>query len=269
VPLLKPEANRGIQAAAMATSTTHTFAAVVTGKSLQVAAAPTGTTADLRPVRGLSGPPGQPAWAVTAAGAADAAIGLVTVRGRLYSFGSGSGARAEPVEWQNGDPGPLTAVSVAPDGHRVVVVSGGRLYRTVLTVGGDGVGGASPDPIWPATLTSVSAVAWSSEGWLTVAGVRASDNRVTIMDVSIDGAESHARLRDIGTQPVTALTAYPANPLTATGTRIHVSSAVSYVADAAAWDVLSEPVKITPADLAGPAATPPAGATPTAPFFLN
>ena len=58
--------------------------------------------------------------------------------------------RAQPVEWQTAIPAPVTAVSVAPDGHRVAMVAGGRLYRAVLTVGGDGVALATPDQIWPA-----------------------------------------------------------------------------------------------------------------------
>jgi len=268
IPLLKPEANRTVQSAAMASSTTHTFAAVVAGAgagvSLRVASASTGQQADPRVVRGLSGPFGHPVWAVTSAGDAGAAVGLITAKGRLYSFAA-DGSPAEPVEWQGGDLGAVSAVAVAPDGHRVALVAGGKLYRTVLTVSGDGVRLASPDQILPPTLRSVAAVAWSSEQWLVVAGVGSADNRVTVMDVTSDGALSKTRLQDIGGEPVTYLSAYPASPIG----RLEVSNSVSYVAAGEAWDVLSDPVKITAADLAGPAGSPPAGTTPTAPFFLD
>jgi hypothetical protein len=268
VPVLKPDANRGIQSAAMSTSGSHTFAAVVVGanggQTLRVASAPVDSEADLRVVKGVSGSLGHPAWAITTPGSATGAVGLITANGRLYSFGP-DGSPAQPVEWQGGDPGPIAAVSVAPDGYRVALVSRGKLYRAVLTAGGDGIALTTPEQILPPGLRSLSAVAWSSEGWLAVAGVLTENNRVSVMDTTIDGAIPYTRLSDIGKKPVTYLTAYPANPVT----REEYSASESYVADGVAWDVLSEPLRITAADLAGPAGSQSAGTTPSAPFFLN
>ena len=267
VPLLRPAANRNIQSAALSTSTTHTFAAVVAvngaSTALRAAAAPTGQEADLKAVRGLSGALGHPVWAVTSPGDADTAVGLITANGRLYSFGT-DGSPAQQVEWQGGDPGAVTAVSVAPDGHRVALVAGGRLYRTVLTVSGDGVQLAAPAEIMPSTLRSVAAVAWSSEQDLVVAGVRTAENRVTVTDATIDGVLGESRLKDIGTEPVTYLAAYPASP----GGRTDIAKWVSYVAAGVAWEAYSEPVKIVPSFVAGQTGSVPAGTTPTAPFFL-
>ncbi|MEU8814962.1 LpqB family beta-propeller domain-containing protein [Actinoplanes sp. NPDC048796] len=267
VPVLKEAANRGITTAAFSATPTHTFAAVVTGaggnQRLRVAGAPAGQQADLREVGGLKGALGQPVWAQTGTRGAAGAVGLITAGGRLYSFGPGGGA-ARPVEWQ-GDPGPVTALSVAPDGRRVALVSGGRLYRTVLNSSADGVVMSGPQQVLPPNLRSVTAVAWSSQTYLVVAGVRADNNRVSVIDVTVDGALSATRLGDIGTEPVSYLTAYPENPITGTET----SDSEAYVAGGEAWDVFSQPNPITKASLAGPAVNAPATVKPTAPLYLN
>jgi hypothetical protein len=267
VPLLKPAENKGIVAAAMSTSRTHTFAAVLTGtgtkRKLRVAAAPTGEQAGLKDVGGISGALGRPVWAVVADNDPAGAVGLITVNGKLYSFGS-DGSAARPVEWQ-GSPGPITAVSVAPDGYRVALVSGGRLYRTVLDTGGDSVTMSTPEQLLPPTFSSITAAAWTSETHLAVAGVRADGQRYAVSDVSLDGALSNTRLADIGNKAVTYLTAYPSNPVNGGDG----SDNESYEAAGVAWDVLGDPVEIKVADLASPPPNPPAGVVPTAPFFLD
>jgi hypothetical protein len=194
-------------------------------------------------------------------------VGLVTSKSRLYSFAA-DGSAAQPVEWQQtGDPGAITAFSVAPDGHRIALVAGGKLYRANLTVGGDGVVLSSPDQIQAPGLRSLSAVAWSGEGWLVVSGVRTDTSRVAIADVSIDGAQLTFRLDDIGNDKVTYLSAYPINPVTHT----EVSDAVvAYVARGDAWNAAGYAARIKPSDLAGPANGPSGNAaTLTAPFFLD
>ncbi|SNY28682.1 LpqB family beta-propeller domain-containing protein [Paractinoplanes atraurantiacus] len=266
VPVLKEAANKGITTAALSSSTTHEFAAVVTGSGsgqrLRVAAAPIGQQADLKEVK-LQGALGQPVWAQTGGTGAAGAVGLITAGGHLYSFGADGGV-AQRVEWQ-GDPGTVTAISVAPDGRRVALVSGGRLYRTVLNSSADGVAMSGPQQVLPPNLKSVTAVAWSSQSYLAVAGVRADNNRVSVIDVTVDGALSATRLADIGAEPVSYLTAYPENPITGTET----SDSEAYVAGGEAWDVFSQPNPITKANLAGPAVNAPATVKPTAPLYLN
>jgi hypothetical protein len=272
VPLLKPAANRGIQSAAFSASTQHTFAAVVTGSgastALRVAVAPTGQEADLQAVPGLRAPLGYPAWAITATGDAATAVGLILSKNRLFSFSPDHKA-AQPVEWSGNDIGPVTAFSVAPDGYRVVLIAGGKLYRAVLTpgTGSDGVALSTPQQLVPFGLASVSAASWSSEGWLVVSGVRTDSPRVALYDVSIDDAKSSARPFDIGNVPVTYLTSYPVNPVAQTR---FSDAEVAYVYRGAAWSAPNYPSKILPSELAGPVSTP-AGSTAviTAPFFLN
>lgn len=270
VPVIKPEANRDVRAAAISNSGEHDFVAVVTGagatQALRVGVAGTGSVADLKPVAGLTGALGQPAWAITTPGDTDAAAGLITADGRVYSFGS-DGRRAQPVEWQ-GAPGPVTSLSIAPDGHRVALVSGGRLYRCVIITSGDGIGLSGVEQVIPPGVRSVAAVAWSSEGWLVVAGIR-PDGRYTIMDVTVDGAVANMRLEDIGTDAVNYLAAYPSNPKNSEEWAI----SESYVANGDAWDVSGSPLKIYAKDLYGAKAGDPKNNdpknNPTAPFFLN
>ncbi|WP_250035539.1 LpqB family beta-propeller domain-containing protein [Paractinoplanes maris] len=268
VPVLKPTANRNIASAAISASPTRSYAAVVTGpeqqRRLSVADAPAGEQADLKQVGGLSGSLGTPVWAQLPTGAAEdsRAIGLITMNGRIHSFGS-TAAPAQRVDWQ-GDPGPVSALSVAPDGHRVAVVSNGRLYRAALNTSGDGVTLGLPEQVLPPTLRAVTAVAWSSEDYLVVAGVR-RDDRYAVLDVTVDGALSTVRLDDIGAEKVTYLAAYPSNPVNGT----ERSSSESYLAGGKAWDVLSAPEEIEPVDLAGPPVPSSSGAKPTAPFFLD
>jgi hypothetical protein len=265
VPVLKPAANKGIATAAISSTGSHSFAAVVTGtgsnQTLRMGVAPADQQADLRPVRGLTGTLGRPVWAVTSAGDRAGAVGLVTRNGQLYSFAA-DGSPAQPVTWP-GSPGSVTSVSVAPDGQRVALVSGGRLYRAVLSTAGD-ITLSPPQRIRPSNFATVAAVAWSSETLLAVAGVR--NDRYAVIDASLDGALSTTRLPDIGTEPVTDLTAYPANPK---ANREAGSIFEAYVADNAGWDVLSSFRQITAGQLVDPVPNAPPGSTPTAPFFLD
>jgi len=159
----------------------------------------------------------------------------------------------------------VTSLSVAPDGVRVAMASGGRLYRAVLEADGQSVRLSTPEMLLPPTLTQVSAVAWSSEGWLTAAGVDGDKGRVTILDVSIDGTAEHPRLTDIGEKPVTYLSAYPSNPVDDRPN----TNWVSYTAAGSSWDAFSAPDQIVAASVSGLTGNPPAGGKPTAPFFLD
>jgi hypothetical protein len=266
VPVLRAAANRNIRAAALSNTNTRTYAAVVVaegaGESLRVASARTGELADLRRVR-LPGRIGHPVWAVTPDQPEGSGTGLVTSSGALYSFSADGGA-VRRVVWPNGA-GRVTAVSAAPDGHRVALIVDGRLYVAALVAGGDGLQLGNPQLVRTPMRTH-TAVDWSSEGWLVIGGVRADSGRVAIMDVSIDGARSSDRLADLGSVSVTYLTAYPASPEEGRQN----SDSVLYVASGAAYEALTDPTPVTTADLAVPPATPPAGAAPpTAPLFLR
>jgi hypothetical protein len=219
---------------------------------------------NLARVRLPAGTTGQPAWAITSADPHIPAVGLITVGGRLYSFSTDSKTVTEV-----GGAGTLRSIStvaVAPDGRRLALVAGGRLWIAALSTNGDGVQLLPPMQVLTAGLRQVSAVDWSSETWLTVAGSRSDRNRMAIFEMTIDGSEVRPRLDDIGTESVSYLAAYPVSPVSGSDS----SGTVAYVAkEGDAFDVLSGPVPIGVAELAVPVPNPPPGAEPTAPFFLR
>jgi hypothetical protein len=269
VPVLQPAANKNIRYAALSSSDTHTYAAVVTNdggkkQSLRVAGAPNDQQAPLRKVN-LPGPLGVPVWAVTPQEPPNGAIGLITSNGKLYSFGPGGG-NAQQIEWPGGGGAPITNVAVAPDGHRVALVVGHRLYLSVLITGGDALQLGPPQQVFtPMKALTLTAVDWSSEGWLVIGGISPVNNRVALMDMTIDGAQVNTRIPDMGTDPVTYLTAYPASPLDGQQT----SDSVSYVTGRGAFDALAGPTSITVNDLAEPVANRPAGVAPSMPLFQH
>jgi hypothetical protein len=265
VPVLQPAANRNVRSAAFSASRMETFAAVVTndgaGQTLRVASARTGEQKALSKVA-LKGPIGHPVWAITPDEPEHEGTGLVVAGNKLYSFEAAGGAPRR-VEFPGG--GAVTAVAVAPDARRVALIADGSLYLSVLVDGGDGPQLSATPQLVRTPMRTLTAVDWSSEGWLVIGGILASNDRVAIMDVSIDGAERSDRLPDLGSVQVTYLTAYPARPADSRQN----SDSVAYVARGAAYDAFVDPTPITVGDLALPVPNPPAGVAPTEPFVLR
>jgi hypothetical protein len=267
VPGLAPEANKDVSLAALGTSDTHIFAALVTGtgknERLRVGNAPLGSQAKLNEIPGLPTGLGNPVWAITPAEGAEGAFGLIIAGGRLWRF-SAKGGPAQEVAWSSPS-GAITAITVAPDGHRVALVVGGRLYRAVLNVSGNGMALTALEQIF-SPFSLVTAVDFSSEGWLAVAGVLPVDQRISITYLSIDAALVDSVLDDMGKEEkVTYLTAYPANPIT----RLNKVGTVLYSTGPNAWEALSSPQQIPAKDLAGPTVEPRPDVVPQAPFYLN
>jgi hypothetical protein len=272
IPGVPPEANKDVRTAALSASAVQTYAAVVAGsgggETLRVGASPIGASEDatLREVTGLPNGLGHPVWAMNSNGTRpDDGIGLIIGKGALYSFRA-EGGPARPVQL-SGVTGGLSAISVAPDGHRVAIVAGGRLYRAVLAISGDGVSLSEAELLRP-PLQTVTAADFSGEGWITVAGV-GGGGRVTVLDVTVDGALQDPRLPDLGDDTVNYVTAYPANPANQGSTELGNADYVSYTTADAAWDALSTPVRIDPSDLAEPPGEKNQNLVPTAPFFLD
>jgi len=215
-------------------------------------------------VRLPKGVTGQPVWAITSADTHVPAVGLITVGGRLYSFSSDDTTVAE-VAGADDLSGNITTVAVAPDGRRLALVVAGRLWTAVLSTSGDGVQLMQPVQVLTAGLRRVSAVDWSSETWVTVAGDRTDRSRVAIFEMTADGTQVRPRLDDIGTEGVSYLAAYPVSPISGSDR----ADTVAYVAKGEAFDVLSGPVRIGVGELAVPIPNPPSGVSPTAPFFLR
>lgn len=268
VPVLRPEDNRNVRAAALASAGPRRFIALVnaTGKpALRVGATAADERISVAAVRLPKGVTGPPVWAVTSADPHVPAVGLITVGGRLYSFSSDE-TTVTRVDGAGDLSGNITTVAVAPDGRRLALVVAGQLWTAVLSTSGPGVQLLQPQQVLTPGLRRVSAVDWSSETWLTVAGDRTDRSRVAIFEMAADGTQARPRLDDIGTEGVSYLAAYPVSPVSGTDSS---SDTVTYVANGDAFDVLSGPVRIGVGELAAPVPNAPSGVSPTAPFFLR
>ncbi|GIE79369.1 hypothetical protein Aph02nite_53190 [Actinoplanes philippinensis] len=268
VPGIAPDDNKDVSRAALTTSSTAVFAALVTGSGknerLRVGSAADSNQIALKEISGIPTGMGHPTWAVTPDNDAAGAVGLIIAGGRLWRFRA-QGGPAQEVS-SPGTAGQITAITVAPDGHRVALVVGGRLYRAVLNLSADGQALTGLQQVF-SPLTSVTAVDFSGEGWLAVAGASRDDGRTSMIYTSIDGVLQSPVLPDMGNQVVTYLTSYPANPLKQ---RNSVGSVLYSTSNGKnAFEALSSAVQITAKDLAGPSGEPRPDVVPEAPFFLD
>jgi Lipoprotein LpqB beta-propeller domain len=197
----------------------------------------------------------RPTWLPAVALAGLGEVGLVVADGRLYQFRRGSPDLAAVA--LTGSAGRTTAVAAPPDGRRIAYVRGGRLYVAAF---------AGPSKLdlpveVPSPLRAVSAVAWSGQDRLVIAGRRA-DGATGLVDVSVDGGYLGKEV------PLPAgvgqLVAYPEKPNTADEDRrvmYQLQNGVSYEL----FDV--RPFEIKAAEVDPEAQNSPIH--PTAPFFLE
>ncbi|WDZ86989.1 LpqB family beta-propeller domain-containing protein [Micromonospora cathayae] len=193
---------------------------------------------------------GRPVWLKTPVGGP--ARGLVVVDGKLHRFD----AHAQLTEVPLSLSGTVTAVAVALDGHRIAMIVGGGLYVAAVSL--DGGVTAGPAREVPTSLTRLSAVDWSGENRLVLAGVK---GQPAVYDISVDGAGAEIALATEVGATVTHLTAYPNNPV-----ETFDRSPIMYEANRVAW---AGPIRqIQREDVQNPAAGESAPGNPTAPFFL-
>lgn len=153
---------------------------------------------------------GQPVW-LSGAGAA---IGLVVADGGLYQFAADpDGGRAAPVS-VSGVTSPITDAAVSPDGRRLAFIAGDRLdqlYVATLRYDGESVT-VQPVRALPTTLEALSAVAFSRETHLVVAGDQR--DRTGLYELTVDGGIQE-QLHDLGNLSVSGLVALPSDdPIT-------------------------------------------------------
>lgn len=251
--------NHEIVSAALASGSGVTAAAFVVrqgqGQQLLVNATGGDRPRGLIPVDKVHSAIGRPVWLK-----APLDTGLVVVGGKLYRFGLTGGALT-----QVGVPdvrGVITAVSAAPDGRRIAVVAGGRLY--VAAVGRDdhSVEVLATRAV-PSRLQRLTEVAWHSDGQLTVAGLLGGKN--VIGTVTIDGViESDPPLYQRGAATVTYLVDYPRGPREAQSPNImYVAGGIAYDGQGPDPDGVLEANEV----VNGPPNAQPG--TATAPFYLN
>jgi hypothetical protein len=268
VPALTTTTNKNVQMVTYGESLTRTYVALAVTDSkgqpaLRIGSASTGDPANLQMIS-FSKPIGRPVWAISPpVGRADGTFGLVPAGGKLYSFAS-DGTSLARVAWPGADPGAITSVAVAPDARRVALVAGGRLYLATVS-NDDGVQLTPPVPIQMQLLNQLTAVDWTSESSLVVAGATTDNGRSAIIDVSIDGATQTPRLSDLGNVSITYLVASPASP----GSSEDLGVPVAYVLGLRAFDE-ARPDQIEPRNLAVPVTNAKADVPlPTAPAFLG
>ncbi|GFJ84692.1 LpqB family beta-propeller domain-containing protein [Phytohabitans houttuyneae] len=155
--------------------------------------------------------------------------------------------------------GEITDVSAAADGRRIAVVAKGRVYTLTLIRDEDKVA-VETARLVPTTVRDVSAVDWSEETKLVVAGT-GLDDKPAVWEVSIDGAVEKSQFSDTGGK-LQHLVAYPDDPVSAS-----VSSTVMYSRDGAAFDLAGDKPGIEASDVMGAEGEVDLSRV-TAPFFL-
>ncbi|MFF0367294.1 LpqB family beta-propeller domain-containing protein [Micromonospora sp. NPDC005087] len=182
--------------------------------------------------------------------------GLVVADGRLYRFDEDAGMYQVPLNLPTAE---VTAVAASLDGQRVALIAGGRLYVAAVNLDGGGVSIGPPRAL-VTSLTSLSALDWSGEDRLVVAG---SAGQPAIYGLSVDGALETPLKTDVGAK-VNHLTAYPTN-------REVPSPSGGYMYEANGVAYRSSPFERIEAARVRDIAPPPAGlrpSNPSAPFFL-
>jgi hypothetical protein len=196
---------------------------------------------------------GRPVWLKASL---DDGIGLVVANKRLYRFTMEGGMT--PVDLP-GVVGEITDVSAAADGRRIAVVAKGRVYTLTLIRDEDKVA-VETARLVPTTVRDVSAVDWSEETKLVVAGT-GLDDKPAVWEVSIDGAVEKSQFSDTGGK-LQHLVAYPDDPVSAS-----VSSTVMYSREGAAFDLAGDKPGIEASDVMGAEGEVDLSRV-TAPFFL-
>ena len=127
--------------------------------------------------------------------------------GRLISVSTTTGAIADASNRLLG----VTDAVVSPDGRRVAVIADGEVHVAPLIVANNTVTvGSTPRQPLAGRLTA-TAVTWTSDSWLLVAGMRDGDQS-TLWRVTADGVVAQDLSRDLGVPPLNIfdLVAWPA-----------------------------------------------------------
>ncbi|MFC0529231.1 LpqB family beta-propeller domain-containing protein [Phytohabitans kaempferiae] len=196
---------------------------------------------------------GRPVWLKAPMNA-----GLVVVdRKHLYRF-TANRAELERVVLPEEIDGKVTDVAASQDGRRIAVVAGGRVY--ILGVSRDGVQvDAKRARLVPTALRNVTAVDWSEESRIVIAGT-GSDNKVAVWEMGLDGAIEEQQAGDAG-GTVTDLAVYPVDPVSEAATK------VMYAREGAAYDFHGDNSEIEANEVIGAPEQIDASRV-TAPFFL-
>jgi hypothetical protein len=261
--LLQEGVNRGIDSAALARETsgegTLTAAALVTQQGQQFQLRVGSAFGDgARPFdtsRSYGQAMGRPVWLK-----APMDTGLVTVAGNLHRF-TLDDADLQRVDLPPALAGKVRDVSAAPDGRRIAVAAGRKVYVLGVTRDDTSVVEVEEPREVPTRLRDVAAVDWSEETKIAVAGT-GPDNKPVVWQVSLDGAAVDQPVEDAG-GPVEHLASYPDDPVPFTP----ISVTVMYARGGSAYDLAGGNGLIEAGEVVGASGEfDPAQVT--APFFL-
>jgi hypothetical protein len=205
-------------------------------------------------------PVGRPVWLPGVGGGANQPIGLVAdSQGHVYRFqADGKTSRMRlPV------PEAVTDIAVSPDGHRLAVIAGGKLYLVLIATDKATVTPAGVNA--PAlSLSDLTAVAWLSETHVAVVG-RGQGRGAQFGDVSIDGGVQSLRAESTPGE-VRMLSAVPEVPVYDTHDDTLMFQAGNRAARARGAVQMIEAGDV--AGVAGPASAAPDAPVPSAPFYV-
>jgi hypothetical protein len=132
---------------------------------------------------------------------------LVVAGGALYSVAP-DGSRGDV----RSSPGAVTAVSVAPDGARIALVTNGQVVVAPLDTTGGTMTIGTTQPLYLRGLTNVRGIGWLFEHRLVVATAGPLESELT--DVAIDnGYLDEITPTNLGATPLTQVSAVPGNPI--------------------------------------------------------
>lgn len=181
--------------------------------------------------------------------------GLVVINKRLYRFALDDGV-PEQVTVSKLD-GKITDVGVAPDGRRIALVAGGKVYVAGLSRGKEVE--LSDPRVVPTRVRDATAVDWSEETWLVVAGD--VGGKPAVWQVTSDGAIESQHTEDSGGR-VDHLVAYPVDPVVG-----GPAQELMFDREGAAYDQAGDGSQIEAGEVVGaPGEFDPTDVT--APFFL-
>ncbi len=132
---------------------------------------------------------------------------LVVANGALYAVSADDRASPVPISRI----GQLKAIAVPPDARRIAFVADGRAYVAALNpMAAQMSVGSQLRPILPNQVRSVTAVAWTSENVLLVAG--ANNIRPSLWQVTADGVAADDRSPDLKGLMPKDVVAHPESP---------------------------------------------------------
>ncbi|GHJ45761.1 hypothetical protein Cs7R123_31030 [Catellatospora sp. TT07R-123] len=189
---------------------------------------------------------------------------LVIVDGKIHAVeGEGAGAHA-PVHDER-LPGRVTAMSVAPDGRRMALVIGGKLYVAALIRDGNRLSSFSigQPRLVPTGLSDLQGVAFTKEDHLVIAGL-GEEQEVLLFEITVDGVLRSAQLSPARLHTeISNLVAYVDNPITGAGLNLLLDI------DGSAFQVfgntIRDPEPLSQFLVSSSEPTPAASATPVSP----